>query len=263
MYAIDAKMPARRQVFWRYVVMEKMIKMIRGYQMNKYHTILWDVDGTLLDFKKSQEHALHAAFGQFGLVLTPQMLVRYDEINDGFWKRLERGEVDKQTLLTGRFLQLFAEFAIQGVAVNMLQETYQKELGSVYFYLDDSYALCQSLSGRFRQFIVTNGVAATQRGKLRLAGFDAIMEELFISEEIGSVKPERQFFDACFAKIKGFAREGTLIVGDSLTSDMKGGANAGIDTCWYNPNGVKNDTDTAITYEIRHLWDIKKILGER
>lgn len=228
--------------------------------MSRYNIILWDVDETLLNFKKSQEYALNAAFAQFGRELTPQMLQRYDEINEGFWKRLERGETDKKTLLPGRFLQLFEEFAIQGIAVEQFQAAYQEELGGVYFYMEDSYQLCLALSGHYRQFVVTNGVASTQRKKLRLAGFDRIMEDIFISEEIGAVKPSGAFFEACFQRIDGCDRNRTLIVGDSLTSDMKGGAGCGIDTCWYNPRALANDTDIAVTYEIRSLWEITEIL---
>lgn len=230
--------------------------------MGRYDIVLWDADATLLDFKKSQEYALKAGFAYFHYHMTPQILERYDKINDSFWKRLERGEVDRKTLQTGRFLQLFEEFSIDHIDAKQMQKIYERELGNVFFYIDNSYDLCMSLKENYRQFIVTNGNAAVQKNKLHLAGFDSIMEDIFISEEIGEAKPHKLFFDRCFQKIGVKDRDRVLIVGDSLTSDIRGGNNCGIATCWYNPTGMINDTDVIVTYEIKHLQEIKTILKE-
>lgn len=228
--------------------------------MHNYDIILWDVDATLLDFKKSQEHALTFCFAKYGHTITQEIAARYDVINDSYWKRLELGEIDKKTVLSGRFIQLFAELDITDIPLEDMQETYQRELGNVYYYLEDSYDLCLSLKGTCRQYIVTNGVASTQRHKLQLAGFDRIMDDIFISEEMGAAKPSPLFFAKCFEKIGAYDKSRMVIVGDSLTSDMRGGSNAGIDTCWYNPRHLKNDTAVHITYEIHTLDEIKTIL---
>ena len=111
-----------------------------------------------------------------------------------------------------------------------------------------------------KQYLVTNGVSYTQRTKLQLAGFDLIMDDIFVSEEIGIPKPAIAFFEKCFEKIPEFDREKTIIVGDSLTSDMLGGNNAKVATCWYNPKGIVNDTNVITDYQINHLWQLLDII---
>lgn len=228
---------------------------------NRYDILLWDVDQTLLDFNSSQEHALKAAFRQFGREIGQDAVTIYAAINDSWWKRLELGEVEKSQLLTGRFIDLFDHLAIRDIDLDAFAKSYQKELGAVYFYQDDSYKLCRYLKGHIRQYAVTNGVAATQRSKLRLSGLDAFMEDIFISEEMGAPKPSLEYFLKCFERIADFSRERTLIVGDSLSSDMKGGNQAGIACCWYNPGMEQRPKDLRIDHEIRNLWEVKEILG--
>lgn len=231
--------------------------------MQRYKIILWDVDQTLLDFTKSEDYALRNTFEHFGIQINSETVALYSGINDSYWKRLERGEVTKQEVLLGRFYTLFECLSIDAIDVPDFASAYQKALGSVYFYRDDSYRLCLELKKDYRQYVVTNGVTWTQRNKLRLAGFDKIMDDIFISEEIGSPKPFRDFFEKCFDKIPDFDKEKTIIVGDSLTSDMLGGNRAGISCCWYNPEEKEKANDVFIDYEIRNLWEIRKILEKR
>lgn len=228
--------------------------------MGKYEIILWDVDQTLLDFKKSMDYALRAVFEKFGLRIDAKAIALYSSINESFWKRFEKGEITKQEVLHGRFSSLFERLSIQNISVEDFASVYQRELGSVYYYKDDSFRLCQELKKDYRQYAVTNGVTWTQQNKLKLAGFDKLMEDIFISEMIGSPKPYKEFFDRCFKKIPDFQREKTIIVGDSLTSDMLGGNRAGIACCWYNPEGQEKTGDVRIDYEIRNLWDVKEVL---
>lgn len=224
-------------------------------------TVLWDVDGTLLDFHYSQSYALSKCFETAGLAITEEILTRYGQINDGYWKRLELGEVTREQLLTGRFLTLFEEFSITGVDVEAFREEYQRELGSVYCYIDDAFGFCSSLKGRVKQYVITNGVSFTQRNKLQLSGLSDLMEELFISEEIGAHKPSREFFDAVLDHVAEKDKSRILVVGDSLTSDIKGGVNAGLRTCWYRPEGTVNETPWKPDYEISDLHQLAKILG--
>lgn len=227
--------------------------------MNGYHTILWDVDQTLLDFKKSERYAVTHCFELFHLPVDDQILNRYSEINEGYWKRIERGEIEKEEALSARFDTLFDELGITGVDGSSFQNEYAEALGSIYFFLDDSYGLLKRLKGKYRQYLVTNGVARTQLMKLKLSGLDLLVEDIFVSEEIGAVKPSSAFFDACFEKIPYFEKERTIIVGDSLSSDMLGGDQAGIATCWYNPENLEKNLNVRVDYEIKNLYEIIEI----
>ena len=224
--------------------------------MSRFTTIFWDVDDTLLDFPYSQSYALTKCFHSIGREVTGEMITRYAQINDSYWKRLELGEITKAELLTGRFITLFQEYGIQNVDVEAFRTEYQEGLGSVYRYKDNSLEVCRTLKGRVAQYVVTNGVAATQRKKLKLAGFLDIMDGVFISEEIGAPKPDRAFFDFCIKAVKEQDRSRILIVGDSLSSDIKGGIQAGIATCWYRQEGTPNAVCYKPDYEISNLQEL-------
>lgn len=227
--------------------------------MAKFDTILWDVDQTLLDFKKSEDYAIRYCFRKFGKEASDEAVAIYSRINEGFWKRIEKGEINRKDALVQRFEQLFQQIGEQDMDAGAFQKEYAEALGSVYYYLDDSYELVKKLRGKYRQYLVTNGVTLTQMKKLRLSGFDQLADGIFVSEQIGIPKPHKDFFEKCFSMIPGFCKETAVIVGDSLSSDMRGGNNAGIATCWYNPAGLKNLSDVKIDYEIRNLneiWDI-------
>lgn len=229
--------------------------------MRKYDVLLWDVDQTLLDFGKSQQDALGRSFEKYGRIMDRETLALYVTINDSYWKRHERGEVSKKELLTGRFATLFARTGISDIPVEEFAAFYQKALGEVYYFRDDSYRLCQELKEEgIRQYAVTNGVSSTQRNKLRLSGLDRILDDVFISEEIGEPKPNPLYFEKCFQKIPEFSPKKALLVGDSLSSDIQGGNNAGVHCCWYNPEKKPNDTSLWIDYEIRNLWELKEII---
>lgn len=228
--------------------------------MKNYEILLWDIDQTLLDFDMSQDYALKFSFHEFGMEADDNIVARYAVINEAYWKRLELGEVTKSELLTGRFDALFLELGVKGISSTDFAPVYQKALGSVYFFKDNAFELCSRLRRKVRQYAVTNGVSGTQRNKIHLSGLDQIFEDIFISEEIGCPKPQLEFFEKCFGKIPDFQREKTIIVGDSLSSDMKGGNNAGISCCWYNPEEKENNTNLKIDYEIRNLWEVEDIL---
>ena len=226
----------------------------------RYTTILWDVDDTLLDFELSEKCALQKSFQTFNLEINDEIIKRYSMINTQYWKKLELGQVCKEEVLIGRFLTLFDELKQKPDSITAFQRDYQYNLAHVYFYKDDSKELCLKLKNNCKQYLVTNGVSYTQRTKLQLAGFDLIMDDIFVSEEIGIPKPAIAFFEKCFEKIPEFDREKTIIVGDSLTSDMLGGNNAKVATCWYNPKGIVNDTNVITDYQINHLWQLLDII---
>ncbi len=226
-----------------------------------YNTILWDVDQTLLDFEKSQDYALRLSFERFHFTMNEEIIRRYRAINDAYWKRLELGQVTKKELLTGRFDTLFEELGITGISSADIAPVYQEALGSVYYFKDDSLTLCRKLKGTVKQYAVTNGVVSTQRNKLSLSGLMQVMDGIFISEEVGYEKPDVRFFETCFRQIPDFQKDKALIVGDSLTSDIKGGNLSGIACCWYNPLQKENASGLRIDYEITNLWEVEEILS--
>ncbi len=226
----------------------------------KITTILWDVDDTLLDFNYSMRNSLKQCFRTVGVKVTEQMLDRYAQINEGWWRRLERGEVTKAQLLNGRFVDFFAEYGLEELDVERFRKDYQHNLGNIYSYLDDSLTICKALQTRLKQYVVTNGVTSTQRSKLGLSGFADVMEELFISEEVGHNKPDKAFFEYCLAHVEEKDRSRILIVGDSLTSDIRGGNSVGIRTCWYNPSEKPLREGFLVDYEISDLHQIYDIL---
>lgn len=209
--------------------------------MSRFTTVLWDVDNTLLDFDYSQKYALTKCFRSIGRDITEEQIALYKQINDDYWRRLERGEVTKERLLTGRFYTLFRELGIECVDVEAFRQEYQTGLGSVFSFLDDSLNICRNLRGKVKQYVITNGVSAIQRNKLGLSGLAEVMDGFFISEEIGSPKPDSLFFRYCLEHVEEKDRRRILIVGDSMTSDIEGGMQAGIPTCWYNASGKAKD----------------------
>ena len=229
--------------------------------MAHFDTILWDVDGTLLDFAAAEEAAIRSLFADFGLgVCTDAMLVRYSEINRNYWRALERGEMTKPEILTRRFEDFFAAEGLSGPSPAEFNAAYQRHLGDTIVYCDGSDKLVASLRGKVRQYAVSNGTVAAQTRKLARSGFDSLMDGIFLSERIGWEKPAKEFFDAVFREIGEERRAGSIIVGDSLTSDIAGANRAGIKSCWYNPRGAENGTNAKPDFEIKDLREILEIL---
>lgn len=221
------------------------------------HTILWDVDGTLLDFHAAEREAIRTLFGRFGLgECTDDMLRRYSAINDGYWKRLERGEVTKPQVLLGRFQDFFLEYGLDASLAGEFNSAYQLALGDTIVFRDDSKEIIRSLRGRVKQVVVSNGTVVAQTKKLRLSGLGELMDGIFLSEDLGVEKPNAAFFEKVFAAIGDTDRSSVLIVGDSLTSDIRGGMNAGIRTCWYNPGGAPLPEEYRADHVIRDLHEI-------
>ncbi len=224
-------------------------------------TILWDVDRTLLDFDAAESAAIHSLFAEFGFGECPEGKVRrYSAINERYWQRMERGEIDKNEVLVGRFREFFETEGLDASLAAAFNEKYQLRLGDTIVFRDDSYHIVESLCGKVRQFAVSNGTVAAQTKKLRLSGLGALMDGVFLSEQLGAEKPSSVFFDQVFDAIPPVSKAQVMIVGDSLTSDMRGGNNAGIVTCWYNPEGLKAPEDLRIDHDIRDLHEVYGLL---
>lgn len=219
--------------------------------------LLWDIDGTLLDFKAAERAAIKSLFDEFSLgTCSDDMVRRYSEINDGFWRRLEQHEVTRQQVLVGRFEQFFTEIGVSPALAPEFNQKYQLRLGDTIVYRDDSLQIIKSLQGRVRQYAVSNGTVVAQSKKLRLSGLGVLMDGIFLSEKIGAEKPSPLFFDAVFEAIRPSELSEVMIVGDSLTSDMQGGVNAGILTCWYNPERKPAPAGLRIDHTISDLHEI-------
>jgi 2-haloacid dehalogenase len=164
-------------------------------------------------------------------------------------------------VLTGRFQEFFQREGIAFDRVEDFNQEYQVRLGDTVCYNDNSYALMKRLQGRVRQYAVTNGTLVAQERKLERSGLGQLFDDVFISDQVGYEKPNVGFFDYVFAHIPPVERQEVLIVGDSLTSDIRGGNNAGILCCWYNPQGLENNRDVHVDYDIRDLREVEALLG--
>lgn len=203
----------------------------------RYEALLLDMDGTFLDFEASQKQAFRKAMTAHGYPAGEKEYETYCRINHGLWEAFERGEIDKPTLLSTRFVRLFGALGIEGDGAAFEKE-YQSLLGTGHDLMEDAWDVLGQLSAQYALYVVTNGVESTQRNRLHLSGIERFMTGIFISETIGYQKPQKEFFDYCFSHIKEDRRR-MIIIGDSLTSDIQGGINAGIDTCWFNPAGER------------------------
>lgn len=220
-------------------------------------TILWDVDGTLLNFLAAEKAAIRSLFEEYHLgVCSDEMLKRYSSINKNYWEMLERGEIEKKALLVGRFRDFFEKEGIDSSLAAEFNEKYQLRLGDTIVYCDDSLEIVKSLREKVKQYVVSNGTVIAQTKKLRLSGLGELMDGIFLSEELGVEKPSVRFFDQVFAKIGPVDRSEVMIVGDSLTGDIRGGNNAGILTCWYNPEGTAAKEAVRIDHEIKDLHEV-------
>ena len=224
-------------------------------------TILWDVDGTLLDFNAAERAAIRTLFADFGLgECTDTMLARYHDINISFWQRLERNELTREQLLTGRFEEFFSEYGISTKIAPEFNERYQLTLGDTIVYRDDSLNIVKALKGKVRQYVVSNGTITAQTKKLDRSKLGEQMDGVFLSEELGAEKPNPAFFDQVFSAICAKDRSTVMIVGDSLTSDIQGGINAGIRTCWYNPDGKPVPDSCRVDHIISDLHELIALL---
>ena len=224
-------------------------------------TLLWDIDGTLLDFSKAEEYGIKKCFEIFGLgECTDEMLLRYSKINRKYWEKLERDEITKQQVLTDRFVEFFKSENIDFNDVDKFNDEYQMRLGDKSFPCDNAIEVVTALKGKYNQYAVTNGTIIAQQRKLAQSGLIDIFDDVFISDKIGFEKPSIEFFDAVQEKIGAFKKQEVMIIGDSLTSDIKGGNNAGILCCWYNPLNHTNKENLRIDYEIKDLNEILDII---
>ena len=224
--------------------------------------VLWDIDGTLLNFEEAEKTAIRACFSSHGLgECSDEMLKRYSVINRKYWEALEKGELTKPQVLVGRFKEFFEKEGLPVDAAEPVNDEYQVRLGDTVVFCDNGYELVEKLRGKVKQAAVTNGTKVAQDKKLNKSNLINLLDDVFISDVLGVEKPNAGFFDIVFERIGEYKKEEVLIVGDSLTSDIRGGNNAGILTCWYNPKKLENTIGVHVDYEIANLWEIEQILS--
>ena len=223
--------------------------------------VLFDLDDTLFDFHKAEKIALTKTLVHFGIDPTEDTLALYSAINAAHWKRLELGEISREEVKVGRYRELFKTI---GVECDPVKATayYESMLAIGHYFMPGAPELLEELYGKYRLYIVSNGTAKVQEGRIGSSGIKKYMDGIFISQLLGANKPDKQFFDICFAEIPDFSLSETVIIGDSLSSDIKGGINAGITTVWFNPNGIENDNDIKPDYTIKELSEVPGLLSQ-
>lgn len=217
------------------------------------------MDDTLLDFGKAEAAAIRKTFNHVGIPVSDELIRRYSEINDMQWKRLEKGELTREQVLVHRFDILFEELGLK-IPSEMVQATYEYLLGVGHYFIDGAEELLKALYGRYELYIASNGTANVQERRIKSADIGKYFNGIFVSEHIGYEKPRKEFFDSCFAQIPDFDKEKAIIVGDRLSSDILGGINAGIKTCWFNRKGESPNPEIPADYEIHSLAELPALL---
>ena len=225
----------------------------------KYSNVWFDADGTLFDFLRCEAEAVRETMASVGIAPSDELVRAYSEINDGMWKMLERGETTRDRLKVDRFADFFAEVGYQGDPAAMAED-YVSALSRQTHLLDGALELIQALYGKCRLYIVTNGITSVQKSRFGSCPLAPYFDACFISEEMGCAKPEKRFFDLVAAAIEGFDPSRAIVIGDSLSSDIQGGINAGLATCWYNPKGIAAPAHMKIDHTVTSLCEIKDII---
>jgi 2-haloacid dehalogenase len=225
-----------------------------------YKIILFDLDDTLLDFGANEIESLNKLFKQHGYALTDEVFGIYNSINKQLWADYEDGKITLDQVLYTRFSKTLLQLGDQVDGIEW-ENGYREHLGNGHQLIEDAIEVCDLLSKTHRLFIVTNGVTKTQIKRLEMSGLYNYFEDVFVSHSIGFQKPKKEFFDHVKNHIIGFDANETLIIGDSLNSDIKGGNLAGIDTCWMNLKQQKPSCEIKPTYTISRLEQLFTILN--
>lgn len=223
--------------------------------------VLLDLDDTLLDFHRAEAEAIRHTLGEIGIDPTDDVVGLYSRINRSCWAKLELGEYTREEVLHKRFEMLFATLGTTGDP-HETQKLYEYRLSLGAYYLDGAKELLDTLLGKYRLYLATNGIVNVQARRISDSGIGKYFDGIFVSEKIGYNKPDKRFFDIAFTEIPDFKQEETVIVGDTLTSDILGGINAGIKAVYFNPKKRENTTGILPHYEISSLDELPKLLKE-
>ncbi len=228
--------------------------------VKSYSWVIFDADGTLFDFERAERSALERTLGSFEVGLSPEIYAAYRAISLDLWSSFERGEIDSQRLRVARFERLIGDLRLDLNPADVSLR-YIRNLGSERRLLPEAEAIVERLAADFRLLLATNGIADVQRRRFEGSVIRRHFADILISDEIGVAKPDPRYFDEAFARMGNPARSEVLMVGDSLTSDIAGGAGYGIDTCWFNPGNMSNGSEPGPTYVIGRLTELFGIVG--
>ena len=229
--------------------------------MAKYKYLLWDIDGTILNIELAERAAIRSLFDRFKLgECSDEMLMYYSQINKRYWQLMESGKIKKDKMLVERFIEFFSYKGINADIAAEFNKEYQIALCDTIVFNDDAIDIIKHQKKTCKIIIVTNGTEVVQEKKLERSGLNDIVDNVFISELVGFEKPNIKFFEKVILEVGIKDLKEALIIGDSLTSDIQGGHNIGIDTCWYNPKNEENTTLLNPTYTIRNLHELENII---
>ena len=226
----------------------------------KYRYLLFDADDTLFDFPKASARAFAIMCRTHGIPYTPEVYQRYHEINLELWAAFDRGEVTKEFVTLERYVRFLKALDLERDPAACNRD-YLAALGEGVYPLPHAEEVCRTLKDRgHRMFIITNAVASVQRSRLRGSAFAELFEAAFISEEAGAAKPSAAYFDYVRRRLPGMTEGNTLVIGDSLATDIQGANHAGLPCCWVNPAGKPRREGLRIDYEIRDLRQLLEIV---
>ena len=227
-----------------------------------YKFLLFDLDHTLLDFDTAEDIALTQLLKEEGVEDIRAYKDYYVPMNKALWKDLEQKKITKQKLVNTRFSRLFSHFGLEKDGT-LLAQRYQFFLAQQGQTLSGAHEFLDSLIERdYELYAATNGITAIQTGRLAQSGLAPYFNHVFISEQLQTQKPDALFYQKISQLIPEFTRKKSLMIGDSLTADIQGGNNAGIDTIWYNPQHLENRTQAHPTYEVHSYQEILEILDK-
>ena len=228
----------------------------------KYKFLFFDLDHTLLDFDAAEDIALTQLLEEEGVEDIQVYKDFYVPMNKSLWKDLEQKKITKSELINTRFAKLFAHFGIEKDGA-YLAERYQfflSKQGQTFPGVED--LLKKLISQGYELYAATNGITYIQTGRLKQSGIAPYFKEIFISEQLHTQKPDAEFYEKIGACIPNFNKNHALMIGDSLSADIQGGQNAGIDTVWYNPQHLENTTQLHPTHEVHSYKDLLNCLGK-
>jgi len=225
----------------------------------RYDLVIFDLDNTLLDFDKMEAGCLIQTLKDYKLEANSDVLETYKAINTHYWEELEKGTYSKTEILELRFEKLFKELGYEA-SPSAFNKDYLEGMPNHIQLMDSAEEVLEYFYGKAPLIMMTNGVKAVQKTKMQKTGLGKYFDHVLISDEVGYHKPSIKIFEHMENLIGSVDKKKAIIIGDSLTSDIRGGNNYGIDTCWINPNGLNNLIGEQVDYEIRHLRELLDIL---
>ena len=223
--------------------------------MKKYDWLLFDLDNTILDFNASSRQAFFKIFSD----LEDADYKLYRDFNHAVWVAFENGHITKEVLVLKRWTDFFEANGMKADP----QKTNSEYFGHIRMnplYIEGAYQLLLDLKQQYQLCIITNGLSEVQNSRLQLSGIKDIIKDIVISDTIGVAKPEEAFFDYTFDLIGKPMRDDVLVIGDTLTSDIRGGIEYGVETCWYNYYQGTNETTYRPTYEVTNMGMLRDLL---